>query len=123
MKNDDYVTHKELDSERRLTRVETSERLFRLFFSATLAVLVAALIGIFTLLFELQDQVSEVKTDVVEVKTEVVEVKTEVVEVKSRMDNLESRMDNIEIRMGKIETRLGNVETYLKLNGNVPQQQ
>ena len=123
MKNDDYVTRKELDSERRLTRVETSERLFRLFFSATLAVLVAALIGIFTLLFELQDQVSEVKTDVVEVKTEVAEVKTEVVEINSRIDNLESRMDNIEIQIGKIETRLGNVETYLKLNGNVPQQQ
>ena len=102
MKNDDYVTRKELDSERRLTRVETSERLFRLFFSATLAVLVAALIGIFTLLFELQDQLSEVKT--------------EVVEINSRIDNIESRIDNIEIR-------IGNVETYLKLNGNVPQQQ
>ena len=123
MKNDEYVTRKELDSERRLTRVETSERLFRLFFSVTLAVLVAALIGIFTLLFELQDQVSEVKTDVVEVKTEVVEVKSRMDNLESRMDNLESRMDNIEIRMGKIETRLGNVETYLKLNGNVPQQQ
>jgi len=95
MKNDDYVTRKELDSERRLIKVETSERMFRWFFSATLGVLAAALIGIFALLFELQDQVSEVN---------------------SRMDNIESRMDNIEIR-------IGNVETYLKLNGNVPQQQ
>ena len=123
MKSDDYVPHKELDSEHRLTRVETSERIFWCFFSTILAVLVATLIGIFTLLFELQDQVSEVKTDVVEVKTEVVEVKSRMDNLESRMDNLESRMDNIEIRMGKIETRLGNVETYLKLNGNVPQQQ
>ena len=102
MKSDDYVTHKELDSERCLTRVETSERMFWWFFSTILVVLAAALIGIFTLLFELQDQVSEVKT--------------EVVEINSRIDNIESRIDNIEIR-------IGNVETYLKLNGNVPQQQ
>ena len=87
-KSGNYVTHKELDSERRLTRVETSERKFWWFFSTILAVLVAALIGIFALLFELQDQLSEVN----------------------------SRIDNIEIR-------IGNVETYLKLNGNVPQQQ
>ena len=102
MKSDDYVTHKELDSERRLTRVETSERIFWWFFSTILAVLVATLIGIFALLFELQDQLSEVN---------------------SRMDNIESRMDNIESRMDNIEIRIGNVETYLKLNGNVPQQQ
>ena len=105
MKSDDYVTHKELDSECRLTRVETSERIFWWFFSTILAVLVAALIGIFTLLFELQDQVSEIKTEVVEINSRMDKIET-------RMDNIESLMDKIEIRMGKIETHLDNVEIY-----------
>ena len=105
MKSDDYVTHKELDSERRLNRVETSERIFWWFFSTILAVLVAALIGIFTLLFQLQDQVSEIKT-------EVVEINSQMDKIESLMDKIESLMDKIEIRMGKIETHLDNIEIY-----------
>lgn len=123
MKSDDYVTRKELGSERRLTRVETSERMFRWIFSATLGLLVAALIGIFALLFELQDQVSEVKTEVVEVKSRMGNLESRMDNFENRMDNFENRMDKFEIRMGKFETRLGNVETYLKLNGNVSQKQ
>ena len=95
MKDDDYATRKELDIDCRLTKVETSERLFRWFFGVTLAVLVAALIGIFTVLFELQYQMTEARV--------------EIAELNSRMDSL--------------ETRVGNIESYMKLNGSVPRQE
>ena len=114
MKSDDYVTHKELDSERRLNRVETSERIFWWFFSTILAVLVAALIGIFTLLFQLQDQVSEIKTEVVEINSQMDKIESLMDKIEIRMDNIESLMDKIEIRMWKVETHLDNVEIYFR---------
>ena len=57
MKNDDYVTRKELDSERHLTKVEMSERIFLCFYSVIFAVHIALLTITYASLFELVNQV------------------------------------------------------------------
>ena len=95
MENDKFVTREELKTDRRLTKVETNDKWFRWFLSAAIAVGAigaAALIGIYSLLFSLQDDVATLTADV---------------------EVLDSRMDNFEVR-------LGNIESYLKLNGGVP---
>ena len=102
MENDKFVTREELNTDRHLTKVETNDKWFRWFLSAAIAVGAigaAALIGIYSLLFSLQDDVA----------TLIADVKV----IDSRMGKLEIRMDNFEVRLGKIES-------YLKLNGGVP---
>ena len=92
MENEKFVTREKLKTDRRLTKVETNDKWFRWFLSVTFAVGAAALIGIYSLLFSLQDDVATLTADV---------------------EVLDSRMDNFEVR-------LGNIESYLKLNGGVP---
>ena len=106
MENDKYVTRNELNTDRRLTKVETNDKWFRWFLSAAVAVGAAALIGIYSLLFSLQDDVATLTADVEALD--------------SRMDNFETRMNKFEIRMDNFEVRLGNIEYYLKLNSGVP---
>ncbi len=109
MENDKHVTRNELNTDRRLTKVETNDKWFYWFLSAVIAVGaigVAALIGIYSLLFSLQDDVATLTADVEALD--------------SRMEKFEIRMDNFEIRMDKFEVRLGNIEYYLKLNSGVP---
>ena len=116
MENDKYVTRNELNTDRRLTKVETNDKWFRWFLSAAIAVGAigaAALIGIYSLLFSLQDDVATLTADV-----EVIDSRMDNFE--TRMDKFETRMDNFETRMDKFEVRLGNIEYYLKLNGGVP---
>ena len=92
MENDKQFTRNELNTDRLLTRVETNDKWFRWFLSAAVAVGAAALIGIYSLLFSLQDDVATLIADV---------------------EVLDSRME-------KFEVRLGNIEYYLKLNSGVP---
>ena len=92
MENDKHVTRNELNTDRRLTKVETNDKWFRWFLSAAVAVGAAALIGIYSLLFSLQDDVATLTADV----------------------------EVIDSRMEKFEVRLGNIEYYLKLNSGVP---
>ncbi len=96
MENDKYVTRNELNTDRLLTKVETNDKWFHWFLSAVIAVGaigVAALIGIYSLLFSLHDDVATLTADV---------------------EALDSRME-------KFEVRLGNIEYYLKLNsGGTP---
>lgn len=95
MNNDDFVTRQELDSEYRLTKRQKNDLWFWWFYSMTVVVLAATLMGIFILLFELENQLSDIKSELVEIK----------------------------LSLGDLDTRVGNVETYLKLNGDVTQQQ
>ena len=113
MENDKFVTREELETDRHLTTVETNDKWFRWFLSAATAVGAAALIGIYSLLFSLQDDVATLTADV-----EVLDSRMGNLEI--RMDNFETRMDNFETRMDNFEVRLGNIESYLKLNGGVP---
>ena len=99
MENDKHVTRNELNTDRRLTKVETNDKWFRWFLSAAVAVGAATLIGIYSLLFSLQDDVATLTADV---------------------EVIDSRMEKFEIRMEKFEVRLGNIEYYLKLNSGVP---
>ncbi len=99
MENDKHVTRNELNTDRRLTKVETNDKWFYWFLSAAVAVGAAALIGIYSLLFSLQDDVATLTADV---------------------EVIDSRMEKFEIRMEKFEVRLGNIEYYLKLNSGVP---
>ena len=98
MENDKHVTRSEFNTDRQLTKVETNDKWFYWFLSAIIAVGaigVAALIGIYSLLFSLQDDVATLTADV---------------------EILDSRMEKFEIRMDKFEVRLGYIEYYLKLN-------
>ena len=103
MENDKFVTRNEPNTDRRLTKVETNDKWFRWFLPAVIAVSaigVVALIGIYSLLFSLQDDVAALTADV---------------------EALDSRMEKFETRMEKFEVRLGNIEYYLKLNsGGTP---
>ena len=102
MENDKQVTRNELNTDRLLTKVETNDKWFHWFLSAVIAVGVigaVALIGIYSLLFSLQDDVATLTADV---------------------EALDSRMDKFETRMYKFEVRLGYIEYYLKLNSEVP---
>ena len=95
MENDKQVTRNELDTERLLTKVETNDIWFRWFLSVAIAfgaIGAVALIGIYSLLFSLQDDVATLTADV---------------------EALDSRME-------KFEVRLGNIEYYLKLNSELP---
>ena len=113
MENDNHVTRDELNTDLLLTKVETNDKWFRWFLSVAIAVGAAALIGIYSLLFSLQDDVATLTADV-----EVLDSRMDKFE--TRMDNFETRMDNFETRMDKFEVRLGNIEYYLKLNSGVP---
>ena len=106
MENDKHVTRNELNTDRQLTKVETNDKWFRWFLSVTIAVGAAALIGIYSLLFSLQDDVATLTANVEALD--------------SRMEKFEIRMDKFETRMDKFEVRLGNIEYFLKLNGGVP---
>ena len=92
MENDKHLTRNEFNTDRQLTKVETNDKWFRWFLSVTIAVGAAALIGIYSLLFSLQDDVATLTANV---------------------EALDSRMDNFEVR-------LGYIEYYLKLNSEVP---
>ena len=95
MENDKFVTRNEPNTDRLLTKVETNDKWFRWFLPAVIAVSaigVAALIGIYSLLFSLQDDVAALTADV----------------------------EALDSRMKKFEVRLGNIEYYLKLNSGVP---
>ena len=106
MENDNHVTRNELNTDLLLTKVETNDKWFRWFFSVAIAVGVAALIGIYSLLFSLQDDVATLTADVEALD--------------SRMEKFETRMEKFETRMDIFEVRLGNIEYYLKLNSGVP---
>ena len=102
MENDKIVTQNKLNTDRQLTKVETNDKWFHWFLSAVIAagaIGVAALIGIYSLLFSLQDDVATLTADV---------------------EALDSRMEKFETRMYKFEVRLGYIEYYLKLNSEVP---
>ena len=102
MENDKHVTRNEFNTDRQLTKVETNDKWFYWFLSAVIAIGVigvAALIGIYSLLFSLHDDIATLTADV---------------------EALDSRMEKFEIRMEKFEIRLGNIEYYLKLNSGVP---
>ena len=130
MENDKYVTRNELNTDRRLTKVETNDKWFRWFLSAAIAVGAigaAALIGIYSLLFSLQDDVATLTADVEVIDSRMDKFDTRMDNFETRMDKFETRMDNFETRMDKFEThmdkfevRLGNIEYYLKFNGGVP---
>ena len=95
MENDKHVTRNELNTDQLLTKVETNDKWFYWFLSAVIAVGtigVAALIGIYSLLFSLQDDIATLTADV---------------------EVLDSRME-------KFEVRLENIEYYLKLNSGLP---
>ncbi len=116
MENDKYVTRNELNTDRLLTKVETNDKWFHWFLSAAIAVGVigvAALIGIYSLLFSLQNDVATLIGDV-----EVLDSRMEKFE--TRMEKFEIRMEKFETRMDIFEVRLGNIEYYLKLNSGVP---
>ena len=113
MENDKFVTREELKTDRSLTKVETNDHWFRWFLSAAFAVGATALIGIYSLLFSLKDDLATLTADV-----EVLDSRMGKLEI--RMDNLETRMDNFETRMDNFEVRLGNIESYLKLNDGLP---
>ena len=116
MENDKFVTREELKTDRSLTKVETNDKWFRWFLSAAIAVGAigaAALVGIYSLLFSLQDDLATLTADV-----EVLDSRMGKLEI--RMDNLETRMDKFETRMGNFEVRLGKIESYLKLNNGLP---
>ena len=109
MENDKFVTRNEPNTDRRLTKVETNDKWFHWFLSAAIAfgaIGAVALIGIYSLLFSLQDDVATLTADV------------EVID--SRMEKFEIRMDKFETRMDIFEVRLGNIEYYLKLNSGLP---
>ena len=123
MENEKFVTREELKTDRRLTKVETNDKWFRWLLSAAIAVGaigVAALIGIYSLLFSLQDDVATLTADVEVLDSRMGNLEIRMDNLEIRMDNLETRMDNFETRMDNFEVRLGNIESYLKLNGGVP---
>ena len=116
MENDKYVTRNELNTDRLLTKVETNDKWFYWFLSAVIAVGVigvAALIGIYSLLFSLHDDVATLTADVEALDSRMEKFET-------RMEKFEIRMDKFETRMDIFEVRLGNIEYYLKLNSGVP---
>ncbi len=57
MKNDEYVTRKELDSNHHLTKIEMSEQIFLCFYSVIFAAHIALLTITYASLFELLNQV------------------------------------------------------------------
>ena len=120
MENDKYVTRNELNIDRRLTKVETNDKWFRWFLSVAIAIGAAALIGIYSLLFSLQDDVATLTADVEVIDSRMDKFETRMDNFETRMDKFEIRMDNFETRMDKFEVRLGNIEYYLKSNGGVP---
>ena len=106
MENNKIVTRNELNPDRRLTKIETNDKWFRWFLSVAIVVGATTLIGIYSLLFSLQEDVATLTTDV------------EILD--SRMEKFETRMEKFETRMDIFEIRLGYIEYYLKLNSGVP---
>ena len=123
MENDKHVTRNELNTDRQLTKVETNDKWLYWFLSAIIAVGaigVAALIGIYSLLFSLQDDVATLTADVEALDSRMEKFETRMEKFEIRMDKFETRMNKFEIRMDIFEVRLGNIEYYLKLNSGVP---
>ena len=106
MENNKIVTRNELNPDRRLTKIETNDKWFRWFLSVAIVVGATTLIGIYSLLFSLQEDVATLTADV------------EILD--SRMEKFETRMEKFETRMDIFEIRLGYIEYYLKLNSGVP---
>ena len=106
MKEDRFVTHEELGVERRLSSLEGSFLQHQRYFTALSVMILAALIGIFSMFFSLMSEVSELKSEVSGLKATIGEVRTDVLEIKDNVVNLDGRVRNIEV--------------YLRLNGTAP---
>ena len=123
MENDKHVTRNELNTDQLLTKVETNDKWFHWFLSAAIAVGTigaVALIGIYSLLFSLQDDVATLTADIEALDSRMEKFETRMEKFETRMEKFEIRMEKFETRMDIFEIRLGNIEYYLKLNSGVP---
>ena len=123
MENDKFVTRNEPNTDRLLTKVETNDIWFRWFLSVAIAfgaIGAVALIGIYSLLFSLQDDVATLTADVEALDSRMEKFEIRMEKFETRMEKFEIRMDKFETRMDIFEVRLGNIEYYLKLNSEVP---
>ena len=96
MKEDRFVTHEELGVERRLSSLEGSFLQHQRYFTALSVMMLAVLIGIFSMFFALMSEMAEVKSEVSALKVTMGEVKDDI---------------------ANLDRRVINIETYLRLNG------
>ena len=117
MKENKFVTHEELGVERRLSSLEGSYRRYQRYFTAISVMILATMIGIFSLLFALMNEISEVKAEVSGLKVAISEVKEDVGDLKHDVSEL--KIDVLELKFGvaNLDGRVSNVETYLRING------
>ena len=95
MKENKYVTHEELSVERRLSSLEGSYRRYQRYFTAISAMILATIIGIFSMLFALMNEISEVKAEVSELKVAISELKEDVGELKHDVSELKRCLRSI----------------------------
>lgn len=95
MKEDKFVTHEELGVERRLSSLEGSYVQHQRYFTAISVMILAAMIGIFSLLFALMNEISEVKAEVSRLKVAISELKEDVGELKHDVSELKRCLRSI----------------------------